>query len=315
MGEDRFNVCAFNIPKLRRVLDVANGEAMVTYRHHMLGSRRQDVRGKSDTSLLKDKGNGIQRAALSFTNSKARTKYGDTSGSEPAAGNGDAELASPFLGSIAQAELGTSTLSEYALVQAAKSGDIAAFEELVKRHERQLMRLAERVTRNHEDAQEAVQDAFLQLFRKISQFQGNSKLSTWLYRVTVNEAYMKLRKQRRSVELIPLDVPKTQSLLNCVPDSAPNPEELLTATELWTDTIKAFRMLRPSLRLAFWLRAIKGLSVYQTARTLKLSVSAVKGRLYWGRLRIRERLAKQAKRKRGEWEFFSPSGRDSCGND
>lgn len=198
------------------------------------------------------------------------------------------------LRTIAGTHRGPSTLSEHALIQATKAGDVAAFEELKKRHEGQMMRIAERVTRNYGDAEEAVQDAFLQLYQKISQFQGNSRLSTWLYRVTVNEACMKLRKQRKRLELMPLDVHRAQSLFNYIADSAPNPEEVLAARELWEEMMSAFRNLRPSLRPTFWLRMVKGLSAYQTAKLLKLSVPAVKARLYWGRLLLREQLDKQS---------------------
>jgi RNA polymerase sigma-70 factor, ECF subfamily len=183
-----------------------------------------------------------------------------------------------------------------ALVHATKSGDISAFEELVRLHERQLLRVAERITRNHEDAQEAVQDAFLTLFNKLDQFQGNSKLSTWLFRVTVNESCMKLRKQRKTRDLKSLDPQTGGSLPGDIRDSAPNPEERLMTTELWEHLIKASGKLGPSLRPTFWMRAIKGFSMDQTAGALNLTVSAVKARLYRSRVQLREELNKQSKR-------------------
>ncbi|MGA8430479.1 MAG: sigma-70 family RNA polymerase sigma factor [Candidatus Sulfotelmatobacter sp.] len=185
---------------------------------------------------------------------------------------------------------------EPALVHAIKSGNIAAFEELVRLHEHQLLCVAERVTRNHEDAQEAVQDAFLKLFNKLDQFQGNSKLSTWLFRVTINESCMKLRKQRKTRDLISLDPHKVGSLVGDIRDSAPNPEELRTMTEFWEHLIKASGKLGPSLWPTFWMRAVKGFSVDQTAGALNLTVSAVKARLYRSRVQLREELNKQSKR-------------------
>jgi RNA polymerase sigma-70 factor, ECF subfamily len=80
-------------------------------------------------------------------------------------------------------------------------GDAAAFEHLVKRYDTKLFRIAQHITHNREDAQDAVQDAFLKAFRKLGQFRGNSQFSTWLIRITLNESLMKLRKQRSSKEV------------------------------------------------------------------------------------------------------------------
>src|SRR5499425_3527828 len=85
---------------------------------------------------------------------------------------------------------------EMALVQAAKGGDVAAFEELVRKYDRQVFRIAQHITQNREDAQDVVQDAFLKAYEKLDQFQGNSKFYTWLVRIAVNEALMRLRKRR-----------------------------------------------------------------------------------------------------------------------
>jgi RNA polymerase sigma-70 factor (ECF subfamily) len=208
---------------------------------------------------------------------------------------GTAASSGTFIGSQPLAVPATQC-DEPALVHAIKSGNIAAFEELVRLHEHQLLCVAERVTRNHEDAQEAVQDAFLKLFNKLDQFQGNSKLSTWLFRVTVNESCMKLRKQRKTRDLISLDPHKVGSLAGDIRDSAPNPEELRTITEFWEHLIKASGKLGPSLWPTFWMRAVKGFSVDQTAGALNLTVSAVKARLYRSRVQLREELNKQSKR-------------------
>src|SRR5258707_4954861 len=86
--------------------------------------------------------------------------------------------------------------SEMALVQAAKKGDLEAFSELVKRYDRNIFRIAQHITHNEEDAQDVVQEAFLKAYRNLQQFQGNSKFYTWLVRIAVNEALMKLRRRR-----------------------------------------------------------------------------------------------------------------------
>src|SRR5439155_25498766 len=100
---------------------------------------------------------------------------------------------------VCKSESYTAALPAYddmTLVHACKGGDAAAFEELVKRYDSKLFRVAQHITHNREDAQDAVQDAFLKVFRKLTQFRENSQFSTWLIRITVNESLLKLRKQR-----------------------------------------------------------------------------------------------------------------------
>ena len=80
----------------------------------------------------------------------------------------------------------------------AKKGDTAAFEQLVRQYERQIFRVAQHITQNREDAEDITQDAFLKAYEKLDQFQGNSKFSTWLVRIAVNESLMRLRKRKTS---------------------------------------------------------------------------------------------------------------------
>src|SRR5882724_13476188 len=89
---------------------------------------------------------------------------------------------------------------DLALVHAIRGGDVAAFEQLVKRYDAKLLRIAQNVTHNSEDAEEAVQEAFFKAYQKLDQFQGHAKFSTWLVRIALNESFMKLRKQRRMLE-------------------------------------------------------------------------------------------------------------------
>jgi RNA polymerase sigma-70 factor (ECF subfamily) len=89
------------------------------------------------------------------------------------------------------------------LVHASKNGDVAAFEQLVKRYDRKLLRIAQSVTHNTEDAQDAVQGAFLKAFQNLGQFLEESQFSTWLFRITVNQSLMKLRKQRAIRDSVP----------------------------------------------------------------------------------------------------------------
>jgi RNA polymerase sigma-70 factor, ECF subfamily len=179
------------------------------------------------------------------------------------------------------------------LVHACKNGDVAAFERLVKRYDRKLLRIAQHVTHNREDAQDAVQEAFLKVFQKLDQFREDSTFSTWLIRITLNQSLMKLRKQRRATREVSLDQDfqsETEVLPMEVTDWSPNPEQRYWASELRDILVKALNGLRPILRTVFVLRDIEGLSIVQTAQVLHVSHTTVKARLWRARLQLRERL-------------------------
>src|SRR5271167_2627080 len=93
------------------------------------------------------------------------------------------------------------TNSDLDLVHASKNGDVAAFEQLVKRYDRKLFRIAQSVTHNREDSQDAVQEAFLKAYQHLADFREACLFSTWLIRITVNQSLMKLRKQRSTKEM------------------------------------------------------------------------------------------------------------------
>jgi RNA polymerase sigma-70 factor (ECF subfamily) len=180
------------------------------------------------------------------------------------------------------------------LVHASKNGDIAAFEQLVRRYDRKLLRIAQNVIHNREDSEDAVQEAFFKAFQHLGQFQEDSQFSTWLIRITLNQSLMKLRKQR-AIKEVSLDEDfqaDGDSLAMEVTDWAPNPEQRYRASELRDILVKPLRELRPILRTVFVLRDIEGLSIDQTAEVLNVSHSAVKARLWRARLQLRERLAK-----------------------
>jgi len=195
----------------------------------------------------------------------------------------------------AQLAVTTVASDDLDLVHASKNGDVAAFEQLVKRYDRKLFRIAQHVTHNREDAEDAVQDAFLKAFQHLGEFREDSKFSTWLIRITLNQSLMKVRKQRRAIREVSLeeDFQAGEDMLPMeVIDWAPDPEQLYRTAELRDILIKALRELRPILRAVFVLRDIEGLSTAQTAEVLNLSEVAVKARLWRGRLQLRERLNK-----------------------
>jgi RNA polymerase sigma-70 factor (ECF subfamily) len=190
---------------------------------------------------------------------------------------------------------------ELALVQAAKAGDVSAYEQLVKRYDRNVFRIAQHITQNREDAEDVVQDAFLKAYENLEQFQGNSKFYTWLVRIAVNESLMKLRK-RRTDKTVSLDQEietEEDTMPREVADWSPNPEQLYKQGELREILTKTINGLPASFRTVFVLRDVEGLSTEETAEALGLSIPAVKSRLLRARLQLRERLNKYFKKPKG----------------
>jgi RNA polymerase sigma-70 factor, ECF subfamily len=188
---------------------------------------------------------------------------------------------------------------ELSLVQAAKKGDVGAFGELVKRYDRNVFRIALHITQNREDAEDVVQDAFLKAYENLEQFQGQSKFYTWLVRIAVNEALMKLRR-RRPERMVSLDQEvqtEEDSMPREVADWSPNPEQLYNQAELRDILGKTIQGLPPGFRTVFVLRDVEGLSTEETAQALELSVPAVKSRLLRARLQLRERLNRYFKKR------------------
>ena len=190
---------------------------------------------------------------------------------------------------------------ELALVQAAKRGDVSAFEQLVKRYDRNIFRIAQHITQNREDAEDVVQDAFLKAYENLEQFQGNSKFYTWLVRIAVNESLMKLRR-RRSDRTVSLDAEietEEDTMPREVADWSPNPEQLYKQGELKDILRKTIQGLPASFRTVFVLRDVEGLSTEETAEALDLSIPAVKSRLLRARLQLRERLNRYFRQTKG----------------
>ena len=178
------------------------------------------------------------------------------------------------------------------LIAAIQEGSEGAFEALVERYQTKVFHLAMRFTRNHEDAEEVLQDVFTTLYRKLDSFQGKSAFSSWLYRIVVNAAFMKLRKK------------KTQ-LTTAIEDLSPNIREAILESDSMidrrSDTLAYNQEIREKLVLAiaklpeqyravFMLRDIDGLSNNEVSEILGLSIPAVKSRLHRSRLMLRRRL-------------------------
>lgn len=183
------------------------------------------------------------------------------------------------------------------LVQATRKGQVSAFDKLVRRYDRKLFRIAQSVTHNREEAEDAVQEAFFKAYQKLDQFQGSAKFSTWLIRIVLNQALMKVRRQRTArEESLDRDFQSDSDILpRDVADWSPNPQELYSAVEFREILTKCLRRLQPALRVVFVLRDIEELSIHETGEALGLSAVAVKARLFRARLQLREGLSKYFK--------------------
>src|SRR5271165_6458394 len=177
------------------------------------------------------------------------------------------------------------------LVASARCGDAAAFEELVARYEDKIFRLTRNITGNREDAEDAMQDAFLKAYAHLNNFHGESRFYTWLVRIAANEALMRLRKRRPNH--FSLDEPiegDTDLFPRELEDWGPGPEQRFAQTEMREILSSVIDELEPEYRTVFVLRDIEELSTEETADAVGISVPAVKSRLLRARLKLRQKL-------------------------
>jgi RNA polymerase sigma factor (sigma-70 family) len=178
--------------------------------------------------------------------------------------------------------------SDSALVAAAKCGDRLAFDELFFRHEQRILAVAQRITKNREDAEDVAQESFHKAFLHLDNFEEKSQFSTWLTRIAMNEAYMLLRRRRGVFEVLPESHEDgTKSNWEAFVDQRPNPEESCSQRERTELLNKAIHGLGPKIRTTILLRDIEEKSVEETAQILGASVSAVKARVFQGRRKLR----------------------------
>jgi RNA polymerase sigma-70 factor (ECF subfamily) len=181
----------------------------------------------------------------------------------------------------------TSQTLDYELAQLAAKGDIQAFEDLYERHHRRVYSLCLRMTQNVSEAEDLTQEVFIQLFRKIGSFRGESAFTTWLHRLTVNQVLMHFRKRGVRDE-------KTT-------DEGEVPEQIVTGTENpnqmpVVDRIaldKAIAQLPPGYRTVFVLHDVEGHEHEEIARMLGCSVGTSKSQLHKARMKLRGLLRQQ----------------------
>lgn len=162
----------------------------------------------------------------------------------------------------------------------------ATFEEVVERYTDLVYNVAYRYMGNPHDAEDVVQDAFLSAYRAWDRFRGESRVTTWLYRIATNAALMKIRKGKRGREL-------TQTGLEDIdiPSLDMSPERQAANSELGSKLNEGISMLEPSLRTAVVLRDVQGMSNSEAAEILEITVSSLKSRLHRGRLLLRKHLS------------------------
>jgi RNA polymerase sigma-70 factor, ECF subfamily len=185
-------------------------------------------------------------------------------------------------------------VDESTLVQRAQAGDQKAFSILLRPYVRLSYHVALRITGNREDAEDASQQSLLKAFTHIGQFQGDSQFSTWLTRIAINEALMKLRKRRsEKVWLAPMEESEEdQNPIDMLAASDDmEPEALFFKWENQRRVRTSIQSLRGVTRAVVWMLVMQERKIKETARSLQLSESAVKSRIMRARQQLRESLA------------------------
>jgi RNA polymerase sigma-70 factor, ECF subfamily len=179
------------------------------------------------------------------------------------------------------------------LIEQARSGNVRAFETLVKRYEQMVYGFSFKMCRNKEKADETLQDTFINVYKNLEQFNGKSKFSTWLYSIVTNNCLMNRRKRKMDREMTSLDEPPADegaTRHESIPSWDDTPAEKMMTTELRSHLDSAIHRLPEDYRVVFVLRDIENLTAEETARILKLSIPAVKSRLRRARIFLREQL-------------------------
>ena len=178
--------------------------------------------------------------------------------------------------------------SDVELVQRVRTGDHRAMEALMRRHNRTVYRTARAILRDDAEAEDAVQDAYLQAFRNLDGFRGDSTFSTWMVRIAANEALMRRRRNSRRAEVIPIDHDGAESLMaEAVADQGPGPEREALDGEVRRMLERRIGALPDIYRAVFVLRAVEEMSVEETAAALMLPEATVRTRFFRARALLR----------------------------
>jgi RNA polymerase sigma-70 factor (ECF subfamily) len=195
--------------------------------------------------------------------------------------------------SLPHAQIVPSDVPDAELAARAARGDQGAFERIMRRHNRTLFRTARAILRDDGDAEDALQEAYLQAYGALGQFRGDAKLSTWLARIVANQALQRLRKRERRAQILPLQQRDAEPVLeepadvrnDNGPEAAAHSGELRRVLETQIDA------LPDSYRAVFMLRAVEELTVEETAEILDIPPATVRTRFFRARSLLREALA------------------------
>ena len=184
---------------------------------------------------------------------------------------------------------------EEALVRDFQSGDLEAYDKIADIYQKKIYGLSLNLTRNQMDAQDVTQEVLLTLFRKIHTFQGKSAFSSWVYRITLNASYMKLRSKKKepnvSIDELMPSFNGAGFQQEKIQDWSENTESLLFTNETRDVINKAIDLLPEKEKVVFLLRDVEGLSTEKAGEILDLTVPAVKSRLHRARLFLRKKLS------------------------
>jgi RNA polymerase sigma-70 factor (ECF subfamily) len=180
------------------------------------------------------------------------------------------------------------TFRDEHLVLAAQGGSSDAFAELERLYSGKLYRTIFGITKNREDAEDAVQDTFMRAYRSLCNFEGRSSFYSWLTRIAINSALMTLRRRPcPEIPFAPLYETGEDFSYHEVKDSSPNPEQIYDQRQRCLSVLRAIKDLEPNLRGAVQIRLMHGCSLKEIAQSLDVSVAAVKARLHRARVRLK----------------------------
>jgi RNA polymerase sigma-70 factor (ECF subfamily) len=180
-------------------------------------------------------------------------------------------------------------MNEQSLILQAQAGDNKALAELVKQYEKTIYSFAFKICRNPDKAENIMQETFVSMVKSLKQFDGKSKLSTWLYRITANHCLMEYRKKKR--EFVSFDDDDALIPESSIADWDSIPSFTIENKELKKVLDKAIQKLSPDYRIVFLLRDVEGLSTEETGKVTDLSVPAVKSRLHRARAFLRKEIS------------------------
>jgi len=185
-------------------------------------------------------------------------------------------------------------MEEQEIIELAQKGDRKALSELVKQYEQTVYNFSFKICRNRDRAEHTMQETFLSMVKNLHQFSGESKLSTWLYRVVANHCLMLARSENK-YGFTSLDDEDALIEEKNIADWKITPEKVTENNELKLLLDEAIQKLAPEYRIVFLLRDVEGLSTEETAKIVALSVPAVKSRLHRARAFLRNELNERLK--------------------